>query len=429
MDEQGRNTGRHGREAAALLLFALLAACGPERASGPLRQEAYVWQRSWSPAVRASVLQARDFARLVVLAAEVDLRGRSPRVVRIPLDSALRASGRPVGAALRVTAFSSRFADEPRIARLLADLARSVTAEARSRGLRLSEVQIDYDCPESKLEDYAALLPALREAVAPVPVTITALPAWMRQRRAFGGLIRAADGYVLQVHSLTPPAGPGAEIVLCDPHAARGWIEEAARFGRPFRVALPTYGYAAAFNSKGKLLGLSAEGPLLSWPEGITLRAARTDPGAMAGLVRGWTTDRPAALAGILWYRLPVATDRLNWTLPTLRAVSRGETPRADVRAQVREPEPGLVEIDLLNLGTADSAPPPVSIRWRGSRLIAADGLAGYRVLDAGPSAARLDAASRGGVLRPGDRRTAAWLRFATRTEVHVELTEPGDPR
>lgn len=412
-----------------LLLATLLAACGPERASGPLRQEAYVWQRSWSPAVRASVVGARDFAGLVVLAAEVDLRGRSPRVVRIPLDTALKATGRPVGAALRVTAFSSRFADEPRIARLVENLARKVTADARARGIGLSEIQIDYDCPESKLEDYAALLPALRKAVAPVPVTITALPAWMRQRRAFAGLIRAADGYVLQVHSLTPPAGPDVPIVLCDPSSARGWIEEAARFGRPFRVALPTYGYAAAFDSKGRLLGLSAEGPLLSWPEGVTLRAARTDPDAMAGLVRGWTRDRPAALAGILWYRLPVATDRLNWTLPTLRAVSRGETPRADVRAEVREPEPGLAEIDLLNLGTADAAPPPVWIRWRGSRLIAADGLAGYRVLDAGPSAARLEAASRGGVLRPGDRRTAAWLRFATRTEVHVELKEPGESR
>ncbi len=39
----------------------------------------------------------------------------------------------------------------------------------------------------------------------------------------------------------------------------------------------------------------------------------------MAGLVRGWTEGHPKELTGILWYRLPVAGDRNNWTWPTLR--------------------------------------------------------------------------------------------------------------
>ena len=117
----------------------------------------------------------------------------------------MKEPGKPVGAALRVTTFPSRFADEPRIVQLLAGIVRDLAAEGRAKGIALSEIQIDYDCPESKLDDYRALLPLLRKAAAPLPLTFTALPSWMGQRRAFGKLIAAADGYVLQVHSLAPP--------------------------------------------------------------------------------------------------------------------------------------------------------------------------------------------------------------------------------
>lgn len=409
----------------ALLLAVLALACRHPHASGPLRQEAYVWQRSWNPAVRRSVQQASGISGLVVLAAEVDLRQGSPKVARVPLDPSLKDAGRPVGAALRVTTFPSRFADEPRIVQLLAGITRDLTAEARAKGIALSEIQIDYDCPESKLDDYRGLLPLLRQAAAPVPLTFTALPSWMEQRRAFGGLIAAADGYVLQVHSLKPPAGPGGEIVLLNPEEAREWIDTAARFGRPFRVALPTYGYLAAFGAQGRLLGLSAEGPLLSWPEGVTVRTAHSDPAVLAGLIRDWTRDRPAELNGVLWYRLPVEGDRLNWSWPALRAVMAGQTPRGEVRATVRNPEPGLAEIDLVNAGDGEAPlPSPVRVRWRDEAFLAADGLAGYEMRPPERNELRL-ARPRPGRLRPGERRTIAWLRFASPTEVYIELSRP----
>lgn len=375
--------------------------------------------------MREAVREARSFAGLIVLAAEVDFRGESPRVIRVPLDGpALRSSGRPVGAAVRVLAFPGRFGDDPRLGRYLAQLARSLLAEARAQGLTLSEIQIDYDCPESKLDDYRGLLPILREAVAPVPVTITALPAWLSQQRAFGELMAAADGTVLQVHSLSPPRSPDERIVLCDPEAAREWVEAAARFGRPFRVALPTYGYAAAFDRKGKLLGLSAEGPRLSWPEGIRVETARSDPAALAGLVRGWTEDRPPELSGLLWYRLPVPGDRLNWAAPTLAAVMAGREPRGAVRAASREPEPGLVEVDLMNVGDGEIPwPAPVRIRWRDDTFLAADGLGGYRMRREGDREILLERAGPTGLLsRPGERRAVGWLRFQAPTEVRVEI-------
>jgi hypothetical protein len=187
-------------------------------------------------------------------------------------------------------------------------------------------------------------------------------------------------------------------------------------------VALPTYSYVAAFDPRGKLLGLSAEGPLLSWPAGVRLRTVSSDPADLAELVRGWTRERPRELSGILWYRLPVEGDRMNWSAPALRAVMAGRTPRGVVRAAVREPEPGLVEIDLVDDGDGEAAAPSsIWIGWRGEAFLAADGLAGYR---AAPGSNGLRLQGPGSVrLRPGERRTIAWLRFATRTEVHVELS------
>jgi len=309
-----------------LILSLPFAACHEEPPiHGPLRQEAYVWQREWNPAVRESVAQATDLAGLVVLAAEVDLRPRSSIAMRIPLDAAaLKSYGRPVGAALRVHAVPGRFIDDPKMLQYLRDLVRDVTVEARTKGLAISEIQIDYDCPEWKLADYRGLLVSLRQSAAPTPLTVTALPIWLYQHRAFRKLLEAVDGYVLQVHSLAPPEYLAKKIVLTEPRSARAWVKEAARFGRPFRVALPTYGYQVAFDAKGKLIGLLAEGPLVSFAEGITIRSAKSDPQAMAGLVRGWTEKRPKELTGIVWYRLPVEGDRNNWSWSTLRTVMTG---------------------------------------------------------------------------------------------------------
>ncbi len=410
----------------AILPLVLLAACD-KRASGPLPQEAYVWQRDWTPAVQEAVRKASDFTRVVALTAEVDLRGDLPRIFRIPLDpAALKASGRPVGVAVRVSSFPTRFMEDPQRADAVRRVVRDVLAEARAKGLQLAEIQIDYDCPESKLADYRAFLSSLRTETGKTPLSITALPTWTGHRQEFRELIHAADGWVLQVHSVTQPKGGGTKLVLCDPETARWWVEQVARFRKPFRVALPTYSYSVMFNPDGKLLGVSAEGSLFSLPPGTRVRKVSSDPEAMAGLVQLWTRDRPAELSGILWYRLPVEGDRMNWPASTLRAVMAGRTPRGEVQASPREPEPGLVEIDLVNAGEAEApSPATVRVRWKGAAPIAADGLSVYRLVQA-PGEIRLQQ-SGGGVLRPGERRTIAWLRFADRTEVSLELPkEPG---
>ena len=418
----------------AVLVVLVLLWLGREgqRTTGPLPQEAYVWQRAWGPEVRQSLVRAPDLARFVILAAEVDLSTDPPRVSRAAYNAeALKAAGQPVGLAVRIGRFARRggatrrFAETPELTQGLASLARRLIEDARRRGIAVQEFQLDYDCPESRLDDYPVLVRAVRKDMAPVPVTITALPTWLRHRRDLGRLLDAADGWVLQVHSFELPRRPDEDVELCDPAAAQRAVETAARFRKPFRVALPTYSYLIAFTPNGDLLGLSAEGPLPSWPRGVQVRVARSDPDAMAGLLRAWTMDRPKELEGVIWYRLPVAGDRLNWPWPAFQAVRAGRPPRRDLQVQPRASEPGLIEIDLVNAGEADAGwPVIVRLSWTDGDLVAVDGLAGYQILRTGPRELRLERTTTpwDRPIRPGERRRVGWVRVDGRVEVRASL-------
>jgi len=414
--------------AVAFLLLGLWLRRGP-RASGPLPQEAYVWQRSWGPEVRAAVQQTEGLSGLVALAAEIDLSVKPPRMALAGIDfAALHASGRPVGLAVRIGRFAQkgagrRLAEDPEEVRFVAGAAQEVAARARAAGVKVREIQLDYDCPESRLGEYPLLVKAVKAAVAPLPVTITALPVWLRQRRDFAALVAVTDGYVLQVHSLAAPRRFDAAFLLCDPEAAKKAVEAAARFRRPFRVALPTYGYVVAFDRNGKVVGLSAEGPLLSWPRDAVVRVAQSDPAVMAELVREWTASRPAELTGLLWYRLPSAADRLNWPWPALRSVMAGRRPRRELRTESHLTAPELVEAELINSGEEDMTwPTPVTVTWSGAALVAADGLAGYQLTREGERRILLhrDVSAWDRPLRPGERRQIAWLRFSGSPQVQI---------
>jgi hypothetical protein len=395
------------------------------RAGGPLVQEAYVWQRAWTPAVEEAVAQAdATLQGLTILGAEVAWQGGRPRVVEVSADwAALKARGLPVGLALRVGAYGGPFDEDAEATRLVVGLAGKLIDRARAAGVTPAELQLDFDCPESRLAGYRLWIEAVRRRAGDVPVTFTALPSWLHNR-TFGPLAEAADGFVLQVHSLARPADADAPLTLCDPAAARAAVEKAARFGRPFRVALPTYGYLLAFDRGGKFVGLSAEGPAPRGPADAQVRALRSDPAEMAALVRDWTADRPAKMSGIIWYRLPTRDDILCWRSTMFSLVLSGQTPQSNLRAQAVPSADGLVEIELRNTGTA-SAPLPARViaRWRGARLVAADAIGGYERQDGAADEVRLAATAAAALqeLGPGERKAIGWLRLTEVREVQVD--------
>ena len=436
--------------------------------SGPLSHEVYVWQRSWTEPVRNAVAQhATYFSEICVLKAEVSWKDKKPQVVRVsPHYATLARTQRPIGIALRIGPYAGPFvapadfglrgqsrpsgsdpalvaisqtsdtkapsplrsagaaqdASGEAITLFLCDLAASLVAEARSNHISLTELQIDFDCAESELAGYRVWVEAIQQRVAPLPVTITALPSWL-DSRAFKQLAIVATNYVLQLHSVERPRHFEAPFTLCDPRAAQRAVESAGRIGVPFRVALPTYGYVLAFDVGGKFLGLSAEGSRPNWPTNAQLREVHSDPLKLAALVQHWTARRPAAVRGVIWYRLPTIVDNFNWRWPTLGAIVAARVPREVLRVHTRRVESGLVEISLANEGELDiSSRLAVEVRWSNAHLVAGDSLRDFELAESGASAARFQTRSQPGRIRAGETLVLGWLRFNRDCEVRCEL-------
>jgi hypothetical protein len=389
-----------------------------------LAREVYVWQRAWNSAVRTSVAEkGEQFEKVVVLAAEVSWKESRLEWVSVPVDFTLLKRGPfAAGMAIRINKIPLPL-DQKSVANLIGGV-EDLLREARSQGFSPAEMQLDFDSPEARLGDYKEILQMARKAVNPIPLSITALPSWLNAPE-FPGLLAAVDSFVLQVHSLRGPKRLEAEYTLCDPIEAKRAVAKASLAGKRFRIALPTYGYLLAFDKAGNYLGLSAEGPLPEWPAGTQLRTVRAEPAAMVSLVQEWKMHPPANCTGLIWYRLPISSDQLNWSWQTFVSVMNGRNPIAKIETVLRQPQPRLVEIALRNSGDLDAQfPGELVVKSSGAKFIAGDALIGYTAEEAAPNKWVL---SRGqpDQIRPDETRVVGWIRLDQDAKVEVEITRP----
>jgi hypothetical protein len=362
-------------------LLSLAACLSPPRAQGPLDEHAYVWQRQWTePVARAVEERGPTFSRLLLLAAEIRWEQHQARIDRVALPAC-------EGAGLVVRVAVPPTDPVPTLAELLPALIGSCPG--------LAELQLDLDIPTRRLSEYAGWVRALEAQIEPVPLTVTALPTWLADR-AFAELALAADGYVLQLHWLPPEQGP-----LLDPDA-RAHLEQAARLGRPLRVALPAHGYERVLDAQGRAVGVAAEQGRASAPPGGEVVRVRAEPDAVAALVASLQADRPAALQQLVWFRLPTDQDRLAWSWPTLQAVRQGRQPRALPRVSARQD--GQSWTVILHNDGEDDLPLPALQLPEDLRLAGGVGTFSW--------SARLRSLvpAGGEPLRPGEERVVGWV-------------------
>jgi hypothetical protein len=382
------------RRLAWLLLAACMAACAGKAL--PLTNDAYVWQRQWTPAlVHALADDGQSVREWRVLAGEMDAQGQWRLFA--PDWRALAASGKPVVAVVRIEGQLQQW-DE---AALLADV-QAVLALWRPQKLAFAGVEIDHDCATSRLPAYAHFLKALHPSLLPSErLSVTALPTWLGSPD-LDELLAQADEAVLQVHAVqSPRAG------LFDPAKARAWLGAfGRRMHKPWRVALPAYGTRVSWDEDGRVVAIESERPTLVGAE--RSNELFVDPQAMQQFVASLEQDAPSGLVGIVWFRLPTGDDARAWSKASWQAVLGRVPLRASLVAMANATDdPHRYDVLLRNDGDADLPLPPL-IRIDGN-CRAADGIHGYGLQRNGQGLYLQRV--RVGTLRAGRQLAVGWLR------------------
>jgi Protein of unknown function (DUF3142) len=385
------------RACVVLALGGLCASC--ERYSeAPLPQEAYVWKRAWRPEVAEAMnASATYFSGWRLLVAEADVNGRwhsfTPDLKLAPV------AAHAMTAVFRIDGNISLAHTKDTLG-FIASFLHSDDA------IRWSRVEIDYDCGTTHLADYATFLARLRETTSPdIEISITVLPAWLSSPRLWD-VIAVTDESVLQVHSvLNPHQG------LFDRQLAADWIQRYAKFTRkPFYVALPDYGSRVEWGEDGRLSQVVSEGAELG--SDVSQEEIEADPREVAHLLDQLRKSHPSNLTGIVWFRLPVASDVRVWSLSTLESVIGGRSLTASRQAVVERDSLGAYRIIIRNVGAIDIVMPYTVLI---GACPAADALSGYDVTHGATHTAfvRRERAT----LRAGRRAEVGWTRCALRLE------------
>ena len=346
----------------SLALAALFLSGCDQPAPTVLDQQLYVWQRQWTPAHEGALRESRrDFSSLRVLALQA-FPGAGWSRARID-PALLKADGRPLVAVVRLDGQLKSLDQDEVIAQI-----QQMLGDWQALGLAPLGVEIDHDAGNARLPAYRTFLARLRQVLpTTLQLSITALPAWLDSPE-LPGLLTTVDSSVLQVHAVSDPRQG-----LFDPEQARRWAE---RWGdvttRPFYLALPAYGVALLTPENGAPV-VESEVPI---DRGGERRELLADPQQVAGLTTKLRADPPVHLAGIIWFRLPLAGDRRAWSLTTLGAVARGDRLDSRMRLHVEE-RGGLYDIRLVNQGNLDS-PWPQRLTLAVGACDGVDALAGY---------------------------------------------------
>jgi len=384
-----------------VMSLGLVGSGGPH---GAFPQEAYVWQRHWTPSVVQAVEKAAPMVEAWrVLAAETDHSGGLQ--VFSPDHAALAATGRPVILVIRIDGTGDAIEDPALPTRI-----RRILDAWRDAGGAPAGLEIDHDCATSRLAAYGRFLADLKPLLGSTRLSITALPTWIGAR-ALPAILSTTDEAVLQVHAVEAP-GRG----LFDPDRALGWIEAFAAISpKPFVVALPAYGARVVWDQDGRLAAVESE--MTGRAEGARSAELTAPPVLVASLLRRAAALPATGLAGFVWFRLPVAGDRRGWSLATWRKVMTGAPLEAKIAVET-EPGagPAVRDLVLVNHGDVDGEP-PVRIPLPAG-CTSADGINGYHLAPDGTSLDRIEA----GLLAGGRTRRIGWIRCPEGTEVaHVE--------
>jgi hypothetical protein len=264
-----------------------------------------------------------------------------------------------------------------------ASAARVLAEALRQTGAH--EAQLDYDCPDRRLAEYARFVAECRARIAPAKLSVTALAGWSRLA-AFPQIQASADRLLPMFYDLAPDAPADMRAGKALP------ILDLARFEQqlvswrgcktPWLAGLPNFArvttFDAAGRSRGHLRAWSWDSicfnpaliPAPSPAPGVALFRTETetridDTGLAAGdsvacrwpdaaqLARAIATAKTSGAAGVAIFRLPGAGPQSGWCLGQMETLLRDANPGAPaLRLRLR-----AQALELANVSASDLPP------------------------------------------------------------------------
>ncbi|MBU1621606.1 MAG: DUF3142 domain-containing protein [Gammaproteobacteria bacterium] len=348
-----------------VISLCLLCSCSPQGSSA-FSQHIYIWQRLWTAEHAGALAQSKtDFTVLRVLALQLHQAKAGPVWTEAKVDlPLLAADARPVHLVVRL---------DGQLKQLPKDLLQKKLAALlqlwQQQGVKVTQLELDYDCASSQLAAYAVWLKALRQLLPQtLAVAITALPDWLG-KPGWLELQQQVDQLTLQVHSVL-----SAEQGLFQVELAKNWAQQLAQQAqKPFYIAVPSYHSALLQQEQGWLV--ESEQPLQSQAkrQELWLDAVAVQQFSLWLQQQHWPQ-----LQGLVWFRLPLPSDKRSWSYSQLQAVSVGKTLTADLKMSVQGEAPEL-ELVAENHGFL-AAPLPTQINLSGRLCTAADAVSGYKL-------------------------------------------------
>lgn len=401
-----------------LLLLGLIPfAPAPKARAKPLVHSAYLWKQGWDAKTAQALAAAKLPQQLDALSVLVGECGLSSgrRAIHPPWELVL-THGKALSLSVRIGVRNAlRLQDTVDLSEGV-ELLMDGLAEAKSAGVPVVSLQIDFDCPERLLFGYAAELRSVKSKTG-LPVTITALPSWL-DADGFEELIATADGWTLQLHGTERPR-LGRDNRLFSARESVRWIEKAMRWNRPFRIALPTYAYVACFGHRGEYLGMHAEQS--SFPSGTKKTVLLpADPVEVTSLLRILSDSRYEKVTGIDWFRLPLKGERQNWTMEGLTEVMAGRSLSSGLELITIQHD-GLCDFSVRNPTDQPLPLPSLRVAWLEGDLIGGDATFAWtpRFGRLSMTFARHDFVE---FLGPGECRVIGWLRLSRPQTITTRL-------
>jgi hypothetical protein len=316
----------------------LLARCHSP-APLPLDQQVYIWQRQWTPNHTLALAQSRQtFSTVRVLAAQ-DYPKQGWIHAYIDF-AALQKDSRPVIAVIRLDGQLPQLNNGD-----ITHQIQQVIQTWQLKGVHLVGIEIDHDCANQRLSEYAVLLEQLKQKLPkPLHLSMTALPTWLDSPE-LDHVLEIVDSSVLQVHAVQR-----VQLGLFDKAKAESWVTAyAKRSVHEFYVALPAYS-----------TGLTADGRVESevrLPYAGQRQELRVDPHSVAKFIQFVQDKHEPKLRGLVWFRLPLADDVRAWSWTTLHAVATQHPLKSqfDIALKPSSKIAGLYDIVLTNSGNLDA--------------------------------------------------------------------------